>query len=103
VLLVGNDNRIATTLDAGRRLPNGLAALKALMRQVRPWLFTFFNVLACGGPSSEIVRHGSPIPPVRRFVHARSGMSRIACDPELQRISDAERNALRERFGRLPW
>lgn len=29
VLLVGNANRIASTLDAGRRLPNGLAAHQA--------------------------------------------------------------------------
>lgn len=93
--------RLAETRVRRCHLAESTAPREAsLMRQVRPWLY---NVLACGGTSSEIVRHVSPIPLVRRLVHAQSGMARIARDPEFRRISDAERSALRERFGRLPW
>ncbi|WP_233888778.1 glycosyltransferase family 2 protein [Paraburkholderia flagellata] len=71
-----------------------------LVRQVRPWLF---NVLSCGGPGSELVRHGSPLPLIRRLVHSHSGMTQIAADPVLGKTSIDEQATLRSRFGRLPW
>ena len=71
-----------------------------LISQSRPWLG---NVLQLGGPAVRLARHPSPYPLVRRLVHSNSGIKRIAANRELKAISDAENQALGQRFGRTPW
>jgi glycosyltransferase involved in cell wall biosynthesis len=71
-----------------------------LTRQIRPWLF---NVTSHGGRFSELIRHNSPLPLVKRLVHGGSGMARISQDPRLREISTGEYEKLLGRFGAIPW
>jgi glycosyltransferase involved in cell wall biosynthesis len=71
-----------------------------LLRQVRPWLF---NVLNSGGRRSNLLRHDSPYPLVRRLVHPESGMAQIATRSSLMEASTNEHARLFSAFGRIPW
>ncbi len=67
---------------------------------MRPWLK---NVLTNGGPHSTLVRHGNPVPNVRRLVHGSSGMSAVGLDPAAHATSTQEYQRLAMTYGRIPW
>ncbi|MBC8127942.1 MAG: glycosyltransferase [Gloeobacteraceae cyanobacterium ES-bin-144] len=68
--------------------------------QIRPWLA---NAIQYSENLTTLVRHQSPIPLVSRLVHSQSGMAQISANPLLAEISANEEQALRNRFGRIPW
>jgi len=68
--------------------------------QTRPWIA---NVIRNGGPQVTVRRHTYLAPLVLRLVHSRSGMARIATEPQLQQQSRKEYETLAARFGRVPW
>jgi len=69
---------------------------KRYVQEVRPWLM---NVLSF----SNLARHVSPYPLVRRLVHSNSGMAQIAANSEYSDISEGECESLVNRFGVMPW
>ena len=71
-----------------------------LARPVRPWLA---KVITLGGGDVRLERHDSPVPLVRRLVHAGSGMQRISVEPETGAVSASEYVRLTQRYGRIPW
>lgn len=66
---------------------------------VRPWLA---RVVDEPGGLCRVARHGSPIPLVRRLVHAHSGTGQIVRDAQQRARSRSEFAALSRRFGRIP-
>jgi hypothetical protein len=66
----------------------------------RPWLM---NVLRNGGPNVKLVRHNQLIPLVKRTVHEKSGMAKVANDIGSKMRSEQEYELLVKRFGRIPW
>lgn len=81
-------------------LVEATAPIEPSWMAVRPWLR---NVLACGGPRSRLVRHGHPMPLVRRLVHGRSGMAAIRGDAAARETSHREYQCLTMQYGRIPW
>ena len=67
--------------------------------QVRPWLA---QVLTAGKGLCILARHPNPFPLVNRLIHSRSGMARIATDPVLRELSQAEYASLVRRYGSVP-
>jgi tetratricopeptide (TPR) repeat protein len=68
--------------------------------QRRPWLA---NCLRSAGSTLRLLRHDSPWPLVKRHVHAESGTQRISKNTLLSIASQNEKNALEQRYGRIPW
>lgn len=69
---------------------------KRYAQEVRPWLMNLLNF-------SNLARHISPYPLVRRLVHQNSGMAQIAANKEYLDISERESESLVNRFGVMPW
>lgn len=70
------------------------------VQDMRPWLA---NCVRLGGSSVQLVRHDQPWPLVKRLVHPESGMQKIARHAAFFAQSEAEQDALMQRFGRVPW
>lgn len=81
-------------------LVESTAPLDTRWMVMRPWLK---NVLTNGGPHSTLVRHGNPVPNVRRLIHVGSGMSAIGSDPVAHATSTQEYERLSRTYGRIPW
>jgi hypothetical protein len=68
------------------------------IKAIRPWLFNLLK-----NSTSQLARHQSPYPLVRRLVHSKSGMSQISSNKDLNVISKNELKKLVEDFGNIPW
>lgn len=68
--------------------------------QIRPWLS---NVITLGGEMSQLCRHNSPYPLVKRLVHSGSGMAQISTNASYAEISKQECAKLISTYGRIPW
>jgi hypothetical protein len=92
--------RLATRGVSRGHLVESTAPVDGRWMAVRPWLK---NVLTQGGPRSTLLRHGNPVPNVRRLIHGGSGMSTISHDPIAHATSTQEYERLSKTYGRIPW
>lgn len=71
---------------------------KKYIKANRPWLFNLLK-----NSTSQLARHQSPYPLVRRLIHSKSGMSQISNNKDANIASKDELKKLIEDFGNIPW